>query len=94
MKLALICHFNFRLPHDKVNAIEASAFGTVAKLFLLYDSEWWPSHISSFDFLYPNSTEFQYTKEEAEEDWTRWVLSAFRLVPLGTCECKYPVSVK
>ncbi len=77
--IATLINFSmFRLPDDKILAIKDSAFGTVAKIYLLYDSAWWSNEMASFDFLFPNSTDFRYTEAEAEEDWTRWVLSAYR----------------
>lgn len=31
------------LPERKVNAIRSLAFGTVNKVFLRYDDQWWPN---------------------------------------------------
>lgn len=46
--------FTPRLPQNLQNAINATGFGPIAKIFLTWSKPWWPSSCEGFQFLWPS----------------------------------------
>ena len=67
------------LPERNLGAIRDIGMGVVDKIFLEWEKPWWPTEDSEgIAFLYKESIE--YTKEDAETDWTRFVCGFYRVL--------------
>ncbi len=78
-----------RLPDDKLKAISCLEMGTTNKIYLLYDSPWWPEDVEGFAFLHPSSPNFTYSESESERDWTRWILGLYRVQSRDRVMCAW-----
>ena len=64
---------------DKCQAIQTLGFGTINKIFVEFDLPWiLESKNLYLFFLYPESS--NYTKVEAEKDWTRFILGVYQVI--------------
>ena len=75
--------FEPKLPKRKIEAIQKLGFGLVDKIFLEFDRLWWDPKVvrNGFAFLFDEAgdqtADFGYTEEDAERDWTRFLLGAY-----------------
>ena len=67
--------FEPSLPDDKIEAIDKIGFGTVDKIYLEFSQPLLPN-LDGVNFLH-NDRDFNYSPEDAEQDWTRFVLMAY-----------------
>ena len=70
--------FDPTLPNDKVEAIDKIGFGVVDKIFLEFDSSPWGTvdDVHGMEFLF-NDSGISYSAQEADNDWTRFLLGAY-----------------
>ena len=74
------------LPKSKLEAIRNIGFGVVDKIFLEWKEPWWPVEDSEgIAFLYQEPID--YTKEDAEMDWTRFVCGFYRVLHRPNVMC-------
>ena len=68
--------FHPSLPEDKMEAIDKIGFGVIAKIFLEFETSPWPWKDNFIQFLFKDDG-ISYTAQEAESDWTRFILEAY-----------------
>ncbi|XP_043266525.1 uncharacterized protein [Venturia canescens] len=72
--------FNPPLPETKVNAIKTIGFGSVAKIYLIYDEPWWPltDSVMSLDFYWTDEDR----KKVADNPEQSWLLGVFGIITI------------
>ena len=70
--------FSPPLSSRKSNMIENWGFGTIGKIILSFDDQWWADCMDGFAFFYDEPS--NNTETEAAEDWTRGIAFATTVV--------------
>ena len=74
------------LPEPKLEAIRNIGMGTVDKIFMEWAQPWWCTEdTEGIAFLFKESVD--YTKEDAEADWTRFVCGFYRVMHRPNVMC-------
>ena len=76
LKLKARDMFHPALPIEKLKAIDAIGFGVVNKIFLEFAKPL-RAETDGINFLF-NDNGISYTKGDAEKDWTRFILTAYK----------------
>jgi spermine oxidase len=77
LKIKLETLFTPLLPSFLGNAINATGFGPIAKIFLVWDNPWWPQSLEGFQFVWhrqfinccDDAEEKTPTEEELRQRW-------------------------
>ena len=75
MKVKARDMFTPALPDDKLKAIDLIGFGTINKIFLEFAKPL-QAQTDGVKFLF-NDTGIKYSSEDAEKDWTRFIIGAY-----------------
>lgn len=70
--------FRPELPQSKCNAIEGLTLGTVDKIYLEFDSPFWPEDWSGFSMLWTQADQ-EALREREEDRWVEDVFGFFRV---------------